>query len=48
MPDARKIVDAVLNELQRRGGFDGFWDSVDQDIQEEIVEELTEVVQKEL
>jgi alcohol dehydrogenase class IV len=48
MPNASKIVDSVLKNLQGRGGFYGFWDSVDEDIQEEIVEELTEVVQKEL
>jgi len=35
---ARKAVDIVLEELNGRGGFDHFWDSVDKDIQEEIKE----------
>ena len=43
---ARKIVEKVLCSLTGRSGFDGAWDSIDDDIQEEIKDDLVEVVLK--
>jgi hypothetical protein len=33
----------VLDLLQRRKGFDEWWDSIDADVQEDIIQELAEV-----
>lgn len=46
-PDtARRIVNAVLNNLNGRAGFDGWWDDIDPETQEEIRESLTMLVQE--
>jgi hypothetical protein len=34
------VVDAVLNDLEDRSGFDWWWDDIDPDIREEIKAEL--------
>jgi hypothetical protein len=44
----KRIVFSVIDELQSRRGFDGFWGDLDKDIQEEILSALVEVVEQEL
>ena len=41
---AKRIVEEILRELDDRGGFDGWWGDIDEDIQEEIKAKLTEIV----
>jgi len=43
---AHEIIELILNELKGRGGFDGWWGNIDDDIQEEIQHEL-EIIVKE-
>lgn len=45
---AKRIVEAVLDNLQGRSGIDGALLSIDPDIYAEMVEELVEVVDKAL
>lgn len=40
MSTAQKIIGA----LQSRGSFDGWWDDVDADIQEDIIAEISEII----
>ena len=40
-----QIVTAILDELQGRGGFDHWWDDIDEEIQEEITNSLILTVQ---
>ncbi len=42
---ASQIVAVVLACLHDRSGFDGWWDFLDSDIQEEIIEDLTVAVE---
>jgi hypothetical protein len=41
---AKQVVEVVLNELGGRGGFDHWWDNIDEDIQDEIREKLVKLV----
>lgn len=41
---ARKVVGLLLEELKDRGGFDDFWDTLDQCIQEEITRTLVDIL----
>lgn len=41
---AKVIVEKMIDELNGRGGFDGWWGSIDGDIQDEIKEELEQIV----
>ena len=43
---AKRIVEAVLTELQSRGGFDHWWYEIDPVIREEIRHDLAKVVQR--
>lgn len=43
---AKDSVLAILHHLNNLNGFDGWWESIDSDIQEEITEELTAIVEK--
>lgn len=43
---AKKVVKEILDELDGRGGFDGWWDSVDEETQEDIRTELLGIVAK--
>lgn len=43
---AKKVVKYILEELDNRGGFDDWWDSVDEETQEDIRNELLMVVAK--
>ena len=45
---AKKIVESVLFVLHDRGGFDGWWDHIDDETQDGIVEELEKVVAEEI
>ena len=40
-PIEKQIVEAILEELSGRGGFDGFWDGCDKETQKEIKQTLT-------
>ena len=42
---ATRIVDAVLKELRGRKGFSNWWDSIDSDIQDELLFSLMEKVE---
>lgn len=46
MSMAQRAVDAALKVLSDRGGFDGWWDCIDEDIQQEIREEMIDEVDK--
>ena len=37
---AREIIYALTN----RSGFDGWWDGIDEDIQDEIIEEIAQII----
>jgi hypothetical protein len=41
---SKEIIKKVLDNLKCRGGFDGWWDNIDEDIQDEIIEELEQTV----
>lgn len=41
---AEKIVSAVMLDLSDRSGFDGWWGSVDEDVQLDVVTDLEDVV----
>jgi hypothetical protein len=43
---ARVVVEAVLDELRNRKGFDWWWDDLDEDIQVEIVEACVQRVER--
>lgn len=43
-----RILSAVILELTYRGGFTDWWDTIDEDIQQEILDNLTTKVDKEL
>lgn len=42
------LVHLLLRELESRSGFDGFWESMDEAIQEEIIEALVEITEDHL
>ena len=44
MPIAIEIVGDILHKLKDRQGFDYWWNSIDEDIQSEIVQNLRELV----
>ena len=46
MSSARVAVEAVFDELNTRGGFDGWWGEIDEDIQVEIVEACVQRVER--
>jgi hypothetical protein len=35
----------IIELLSDRNGFDGWWDMIDEEIQEEILNELTELIE---
>jgi len=41
-----KLVDKLLSLLNSRGGFDGWWDSIDYDTQQEIKNKLATVIRE--
>lgn len=41
---AGSFVKKMISALSDRGGFDGWWDGIDEDIKTEIVEELAEIL----
>ena len=45
---AKKILFGVLESLDRRKGFDDFWDNLDSDITEEILQENLDIIEKNL
>ena len=36
----KQMVDEMIKELQSRGGFDGWWDEIDDDTKDDIVSAL--------
>ena len=38
------FADKIIAELLSRGGFDGWWDSVDEEIQIEIQESINRII----
>lgn len=45
---SKAIVTAVLGELQVRGGFDHWWDEIDDEVKREIKRDLAAAVAKKL
>ena len=45
---ADRIVIAIMMELTSKSGLDGAWDSINQEIKDEIIEQLLYLVQEEL
>jgi len=47
MENPKNKAEELLNKmLSSRGGFDGWWGNIDDDIQEEIIEEITQIIEK--
>lgn len=46
MSDPKEIVDEMISALSDRGGFDGWWDGIDAEDQEDIKQELVEILVK--
>jgi hypothetical protein len=44
MENKKEIVEDLIGELTNRSGFDDWWYSIDEEIQEEIIEELVTVL----
>ena len=42
---SKSAAEAIIQYLSDRKGFDGFWDSIDDDIQEEIIDEIAEIIE---
>jgi len=40
----KEIVNEIIDALCDRGGFDGWWGNIDEDIQNEIKEELVNII----
>jgi len=40
----KEIVNKIIDELCSRGGFDGWWGSIDEDIQEDIKNSLEDII----
>lgn len=40
----KEIVNEIISALCNRGGFDGWWDSVDTSTQKEIKKELEKII----
>lgn len=40
-----KKVKKILNMLNDRKGFDGWWDDIDEEIQNEIAEEIRKIIE---
>lgn len=45
---AQRIVRAILDDLEDRKYFDEWWDTIDEETQKEIIEELESIVTEEL
>jgi hypothetical protein len=44
----KKTVLEIIDNLTGRSGFDGVWDSIDSDIEEEIMSELETIIERRL
>jgi hypothetical protein len=44
MDNRKEIVEAIIKELNGRGGFDHWWGNIDEDIQDEIIESLINIL----
>ncbi len=40
------LVDNIIAILSARKGFDGWWNNIDDDIQEEIIDEIVALINK--
>lgn len=45
---ASRIVETVLREFSSRKGFDWWWEDIDEDVQQEIREALTALIEADL
>lgn len=43
----KQIVNKIIDALCNRGGFDGWWENIDEDIQDEIKDELENIIKYE-
>lgn len=44
---AVNTADSVIDELDRRKGFDNFWNRIDKDIQDDIRNSIAEIIDEE-
>ncbi len=44
----KEIVNEIIDALCNRGGFDSWWENIDEDIQNEIKEELENITRTKL
>ena len=42
----KKKAEKIISMLNGRGGFDDWWGNIDEDIQEEIIDEITKILKK--
>lgn len=42
----REIAQEIVDDMTGRSGADGWWDGIDPDIQEEILEEWTDIIRR--
>lgn len=45
MKTPTKLAKEIISTLNNRGGFDHWWDSIEEDIRKEIIEELSLVIE---
>jgi hypothetical protein len=46
MKQREELVKKMIEELCSRGGFDDWWHNIDEDIQEEIIVDLANIINK--
>ena len=44
MDNRKEIVEKMINALTDRGGFDDWWQNIDEDIQDEIIDKLVDIL----
>jgi myo-inositol catabolism protein IolC len=44
--EIKKMVLEIVDSLYNRGGFDDWWSNLDNDIEEEIIKEIEDIIEK--
>jgi hypothetical protein len=44
--EIKKMVLEIVDSLYNRRGFDDWWDNLDDDIEEEIIKEIEDIIEK--
>ena len=46
--NTRAITNKIITALSNRGGFDGWWDEIDKETRDEIKDEISQIIEKNL